>query len=41
MSTVGANKEIIQKYIRNQLEEDMIADNINLKEYKDPFSETK
>lgn len=39
--TVGANKEIIQKYIRNQLEEDMIADNINLKEYKDPFSETK
>ena len=41
VSTVGANKEIIQKYIRNQLEEDMIADNINLKEYKDPFSETK
>ena len=41
VSTVGSNKEIIQKYIRNQLEEDMIADNINLKEYKDPFSETK
>ena len=41
VSTVSANKGIIQKYIRNQLEEDMIADNINLKEYKDPFSETK
>ena len=41
VSTVSSNKEIIQKYIRNQLEEDMIADNINLKEYKDPFSETK
>ena len=41
VSTVGANKKIIQEYIRNQLKEDMIADNISLKEHKDPFSETK
>lgn len=41
VSTVGGNKEAIQKYIRNQLEEDMMSDNISLKEYKDPFSETK
>ena len=41
VSTVGANKEIIQRYIRNQLEEDMITDRIALKEHKDPFSEKK
>ena len=41
VDTVGRNKKVIAEYIRNQLEEDMIADNINLKEYKDPFSETK
>ena len=41
VSTVGANKEAIQKYIRNQLEEDMLADKIAMKEHKDPFSEKK
>ena len=41
VSTVGGNKEAIQRYIRNQLEEDMMSDNISLKEHKDPFSETK
>ena len=41
VSTVGANKEAIQKYIRNQLEEDMLADKIAMEEHKDPFSEKK
>ena len=41
VSTVGGNKEAIQRYIRNQLEEDMMSDNISLKEQKEPFSETK
>ena len=41
ISTVGANKEIIKNYIRNYLKEDMIADNISLKEHKNPSSETK
>ncbi len=41
VSTVGANKETIKNYIRNQLSEDMITDNISQKEYKDPFSEKK
>ena len=41
VSTVGANKEAIQKYIRNQLEEDMLADKIAMKEHEDPFSEKK
>jgi len=39
VSTVGANKQVIAEYIRNQLQEDMIADGINVKEYKDPFEE--
>ena len=41
VSTVGGNKEAIQKYIRNQLKEDNMGDNISLKEHKDPFSETQ
>ena len=30
---------MIAEYIRNQLQEDMIADGISVKEYKDPFEE--
>ena len=38
MDTVGRNKKQIQEYIRNQLQEDEIADQISLKEYVDPFT---
>ena len=38
VSTVGRNKRAIQEYIRNQLQEDEIADQISLKEYVDPFT---
>ena len=32
MDTVGRNKEAIEKYIRNQLQEDIISDQLSLKE---------
>ena len=38
VDTVGRNKKAIQEYIRNQLQEDIIADQISLKEYIDPFT---
>ena len=41
VDTVGRNKKQIQKYIRNQLEEDKIADQISMKEFIDPFTGSK
>ena len=38
---VGKNAKIIEEYIRNQLEEDLISDQISLKEYMDPFTGSK
>ena len=38
VDTVGRNKKAIQEYIRNQLQEDIMADQISLKEYIDPFT---
>ena len=37
VSTVGANKEAIQRYIKFQQAEDMEADKMTAKEYVDPF----
>ena len=37
VSTVGLNKAAIEKYIKNQQEEDMMKDKITAKEYVDPF----
>ena len=37
VSTVGKNKKMIAEYIRNQLKEDMISDQMTIKEYIDPF----
>ena len=39
--TVGRNKKQIQEYIRSQLEEDKIADQISIKEFTDPFTGSK
>ena len=39
VSTVGRNEKKIKEYIQNQLLEDMALDQINMKEYIDPFSE--
>ena len=41
VDTVGKNKKAIQEYIRNQQKEDMIADQISIKEYMDPFKGNK
>ena len=38
VDTVGKNDKIIREYIRNQLQEDYMADQIGIKEYLDPFS---
>jgi putative transposase len=38
---VGRNKKQIQEYIKRQLEEDQIADQMTLKEYVDPFTGSK
>ena len=37
VSTVGRNKEAIKKYIQDQLNEDMVSDQMTIKEYVDPF----
>ena len=37
VSTVGLNTKVVEEYIRNQEKEDMIQDNLNRKEYVDPF----
>ena len=38
VDTVGKNAKKIEEYIRNQLQEDAIADQISLMEYVDPFT---
>ena len=37
VDTVGRNEKAIAEYVRNQEKEDMIEDQITLKEYIDPF----
>jgi putative transposase len=39
VDTVGKNAKKIQEYIKNQLEEDKVSDQISLKEYMDPFTD--
>ncbi|MEY8002032.1 IS200/IS605 family transposase [Clostridium sp. Mt-5] len=41
VDTVGKNKKAIEEYIRNQQKEDMIADQISIKEYMNPFKGSK
>ena len=41
VDTVGRNKKQVAEYIRNQLAEDQIADQMSLKEYVDPFTGSK
>lgn len=37
VSTVGRNKQVIERYIREQLKEDIMNDQISIKEHIDPF----
>ena len=41
VDTVGRNAEAIGEYIKNQLREDIAADQISMKEYFDPFTGAK
>jgi len=38
VDTVGKNTKRIQEYIQRQLQEDVTADQISMKEYMDPFT---
>ena len=41
VDTVGRNKERIAQYIKKQIEEDKVMDQMTLKEYFDPFNVEK
>ena len=41
VDTVGKNKKAIEEYIRNQLMEDEMMDQMSIKEYVDPFTGDK
>ena len=36
VDTVGRNKTALAEYVKNQLQEDIMADQITMKEYRDP-----
>ncbi len=38
MDTVGKYEGAIKEYIQNQLQEDIMSDQISLKEFVDPFT---
>jgi len=38
VDTVGKYENAIKEYIHNQLQEDIMSDQISLKEYIDPFT---
>ena len=38
VDTVGRKEKALQEYVRNQLQEDVAADQIRLKEFTDPFT---
>ena len=41
VDTVGKYETAIREYIKNQLEEDIINDQLSLKEFTDPFTGSK
>ena len=41
VDTVGRNAKVIEEYIKNQLLEDIAADQLSFKEYYDPFTGDK
>ncbi|MEC1231285.1 transposase, partial [Bacillus paralicheniformis] len=38
VDTVGRNKKVIEEYIRNQIQDDIVAEQITMMEYIDPFT---
>ena len=41
ISTVGRNEKVIAEYVKNQTQEDIVYDQMSLKEYIDPFTGDK
>ena len=41
VDTVGKNKKVIEEYIRTQMQEDEMMDQITMKEFADPFTGRK
>ena len=41
ISTVGRNEKVIAEYVKNQTQEDIVFDQMSLKEYIDPFTGDK
>lgn len=41
VDTVGRNKKVIEEYIRNQIQEDIVADQLTMKEFIDSFTGEK
>lgn len=41
VDTVGKNKKVIENYIRNQIAEDKMFDQMSMKEFIDPFTGKK
>ena len=41
MDTVGRNERVISEYIKTQLENDRMTDQISISEYIDPFTGIK
>ncbi|MET3727040.1 hypothetical protein ABID52_000621 [Fictibacillus halophilus] len=37
VDTVGRNKKVIEEYIRNQIQDDVVAEQISMMEYIDPL----
>ena len=38
IDTVGRNKKVIEEYIKNQIQEELVYEQMSLKEYIDPFT---
>lgn len=41
VSTVGLNEATVAKYIRNQEKSDIVQDKLSVREYEDPFHESR
>ncbi|RKJ17499.1 IS200/IS605 family transposase, partial [Butyricicoccus sp. 1XD8-22] len=38
VDTVGRNKKVIEEYIRNQIQDDIVAEQLSMAEFIDPFT---
>ncbi len=38
VNTVGRNKKVIEEYIRNQIQDDIVAEQLSVAKFSDPFT---